>query len=250
MRRFLRRVPDGGGRNLVIDPATLPGLELYLRSDRGIASADGAPVALWQDQSGNARHAGPSLGTAPTYHTSGIEQSPSGKPGVSFNGLLDGMEGIWPAISTAQGFTAYIVADVYARVNAFGEQVFWEGGGGARPRLNHDFFFAGQEFFTMTDTVFGTRNYGFTQFGYHDFIFVCLPPPGLGGGDNLGYIDGSTTGPSVIDWDWGPPGPVYSLGFAGSRNCKMDLFALLVFSRGHSAGTVAGVRAYLRSQFG
>lgn len=252
MRRFLRRVPEGGGLN-VINPASLPGLELYLRSDMGIAVADGAPVPLWLDQSGNARHAGPSLGTAPVYHTSGIQQSPSGKPGVSFNGLLDGMVGIWQAtISNTLGFTAYIVADVYARVNGTGEQTFWEGGGGARPRLNHDKFFGGNEFLLMEDTDFGPRDYGFTQFGYHTFTFVCIPPPGGGGGANLAYIDSDAkTQPlPMIDWGWGAPGPVYSLGFAGSRNIKMDLFALLIFSRGHSAGTVAGVNGYLRSIFG
>ena len=234
-----------------INPLSLPGLELYLRSDLGIVAVDGAPVNSWADQSGNGRNAGLSLGTQPTYHSTGATLSPSGKPAVTFNGLLDGMVGTWPALSTAAGFTAYILARAKPIVNGFTSQTFWSSQG-AHPNLIQDLFFGGQDFLLMQDTDFGNRNYGLTQTGYHDFEFVCLPPPGVGGGDNLGYIDGVTTGPSIIDWGWTAPGPNYQLGFNGAANCNMDLFAIAIYSIGHDASTVAGVRRFLRSggQFG
>lgn len=250
---FGQRVQGSQGRP-GINPLSLPGLELYLRSDLGIVAADGSPVATWLDQSVHARNATPSLGTMPVYHSTGASLSPSSKPTVTFDGLLDGLDGVWPALSTAQGFTAYILARTRIPINGFNVQSFWSGFG-ARPRLKHSFLNVGPPQYEMLlqDTTFGNRFYGVSLFGYNDYEYVCLPPPGIGGGDNLGYQNGETIGPSIIDWDWSAPGPNYTLGYGGgSDNCNMDLFAIAIYSIGHDAATVAGVRRFLRSagQFG
>lgn len=249
MRRFLSRIPDSRG-DMVINPASLPGWELSLRSYQGITVTDGASLTIWADQSGHGRDTHASLGTLPTYHSTGVKLSPSGKPCVTFNGLLDGLDGVWPAtILAATGFTAYVVARTRLPINGFNAQSFWSSNG-AHPNLIQDLLFAGQDFILLQDTVFGNRNYGLTQFGYHDYIWTCIPPSGAGGGANLAYIDGVTNGPSIIDWDWAVPGPNYQLGYNGSANCNMDLFSIDIFSRGHSAATVQGVRGYLRGVFG
>lgn len=255
MRRFLRPVNEGAGQPKAINPASLPGLELYLRSDLGISAADNTTMGGangWLDQSGNARNCSVTIETPPTYHSTGPLLSPKGKPCVSFNGTTNGMHGPWPAtIVASTGFTAYVVARLYATVNGFGTQTFWESQG-SRPAIIANFDNPAPTNLEMLlrDDVFGFRFYGVSPLGYNDWVYNCIPPVASASGPNRGYINGVRGAASSINWNWTNPIGNYNLAYQGSTNCKMDLFALVVFSRGHDAGTVAGVRAFLRGIFG
>ena len=88
---------DGPRRQTWTPPkATGAGLKLWLRADRGLfqdsggttpATADGDPVGLWQDGSGQGNHV--SQATASKRPTLRLGVTPSGRPVVRFDGVDD-----------------------------------------------------------------------------------------------------------------------------------------------------------------
>jgi PKD repeat protein len=70
------------------DPASLPGLVLWLQSDALTGLADGAPVATWPDRSGAGNHASQAVAAKRPTFRSGVV---NGLPGVSFDATDDGL---------------------------------------------------------------------------------------------------------------------------------------------------------------
>ncbi|HYO48056.1 MAG TPA: S8 family serine peptidase [Gemmatimonadota bacterium] len=70
------------------DPASLPGLVLWLQADALTGLADGAPVTTWPDRSGAGNHAAQAVASKqPTYRNGVV----NGLPAVSFDATDDGM---------------------------------------------------------------------------------------------------------------------------------------------------------------
>ncbi|HJU87206.1 MAG TPA: S8 family serine peptidase, partial [Gemmatimonadota bacterium] len=70
------------------DPASLPGLVLWLQSDALTGLAEGAPVATWPDRSGAGNHASQAVASKrPVYRTGVV----NGLPAVQFDAADDGM---------------------------------------------------------------------------------------------------------------------------------------------------------------
>lgn len=94
-------------RSRDFSPADIPGLALWLRADAGVlnpagtAAINGDPVATWQDQSGNARHA--TQGTTarrPTLVTGVL----NGRPAVRFDGVDDLLGGALSGVISTSVF--------------------------------------------------------------------------------------------------------------------------------------------------
>jgi hypothetical protein len=84
-------------------------LQLRLRADLGVTLVSGK-VSQWNDQSGNGRNFGQATADArPTY----VSSAQSGKPGISFDGTDDVLEGASGAILTSSLMTA-AAGSVYA----------------------------------------------------------------------------------------------------------------------------------------
>lgn len=87
------------------DPTTIAGLALWLKADGITSLADGAAVATWPDESGNAYDAAQATASAqPTFRTNVL----NGQPVVRFDGASDFMS--TPLFSpTFSVFTHFIV---------------------------------------------------------------------------------------------------------------------------------------------
>jgi hypothetical protein len=73
-------------RATVVDPATVPGMQLRLDARAITGLNHGDPVALWLDTSGNDRHAAQiNSASRPTYRTNEF----AGQPAVRFDGVND-----------------------------------------------------------------------------------------------------------------------------------------------------------------
>src|SRR5438552_15844387 len=129
MRRFLTRIGDGGGLE-VIPPSSLPHLEIYLSGQVGIIpNTQNASLTNWADQSGNGRDFGsvPAGSIAPQVKVSGeglnpgisnIVVSADAIPRVIRNPIL-------PVFTTVRGSTQYIFAR-FVNTSADGVRVtFW-----------------------------------------------------------------------------------------------------------------------------
>lgn len=83
--------------------ASLPAFDLWLKAD-ALALADGDPVALWPDGSGNANDATAAGAARPTFHTGQINALPA----VSFDGSANVMSLTSPVVASG-AFTMYAV---------------------------------------------------------------------------------------------------------------------------------------------
>jgi len=118
---LLRRKPR-------FSPTQVPGLQLWLRSDRGLyqnsafsspASSSGDPVGGWQDQSGNGRHLlQTTAAKRPTLQTGVLNNAPV----VRWDGVDDYLAA---AFTQAQPFHLFMVGRVRA---ARAQQYFTDGG--------------------------------------------------------------------------------------------------------------------------
>ena len=70
------------------DPASLPGLVLWLQSDALTGLAEGAPVLTWPDRSGAGNHASQAVASKRPVYRAGIV---NGLPAVQFDAADDGM---------------------------------------------------------------------------------------------------------------------------------------------------------------
>jgi hypothetical protein len=91
------------GQRRAFSPAQVAGLRLWLRADLISGLSDGAAVATWPDDSGNARDAAQATAAnQPTYRTNVV----NGRPVVRFDGTDDWMS--TPSL-TFGAFTAFYV---------------------------------------------------------------------------------------------------------------------------------------------
>ena len=70
------------------DPASLPGLVLWLQSDALTGLAEGAPVVTWPDRSGAGNHASQTVASKRPVYRAGVV---NGLPAVQFDAADDGM---------------------------------------------------------------------------------------------------------------------------------------------------------------
>jgi hypothetical protein len=250
---FGTRAKGLGGR--AIDPLSLPGLELYLRSDLGIVAADGDPVASWADQSGHARNASQvTAAMQPTFHRTGPTLSPAGKPAVSFDGLAspngDNMTGTFPLgqISSTNGATFYQYARVAASVNGAGGQVIFQDDTGGRPQLRDNNFDPPNGFaFRDATGVFDLGIDTLPAIHLNSWVFVPPAPTGL----CTLFVNGAALGSHAWNYDnAGTAGYVVGANQVQNVACKMDLWVILWFSVAHDTGTRKGVELFLRRLFG
>lgn len=82
---------DAGGTGTRV-PRTIPDLALWLRADAITGCADGDPLAIWLDQSGNERNAEWGVNTQqPTYQTNEVNSLPC----LNFDNSNDGLVTPW-----------------------------------------------------------------------------------------------------------------------------------------------------------
>ncbi len=265
MRRFLRRVPDGGGLAFSLDPLSFPSLELYLRSDQ-IVGADGSGVAAWggahwPDLSTHARHAVAVVGaTSPTLRTTGLNLTPNGTQVVQYGAVLNNLRSFMGgvAISGAAGWTflAYYKSIVLSAGH------------------NNDIFYCPTgkffEYVAQSNVAFNGYNRdgrpGFdssipgpalvtwdplSTLGWHMQI-VTLNPPIVTGGTVTGTMDGTDMLPHTFtNWNVALEGDLFVGNSSGSNSdLEGTLAALLVFSQALTATQRLGVSIFLKGVLG
>lgn len=235
----------------LIDPASLPGLELYLRSDQ-VAGANGDPVVTWNDISGNARHVvrGVVAANTPTLLLPG---SPNGTRAVRFDGAADPngdyMEGsipvgFWP--DNINGYTFYFVGRFYTPINPTDGSIIWSDQTSGRPQLIMDE--AGGNRMGWRDTAATQLGGAFADDGWTTMEWVFRTPFGTSA---KVFRSGVEQASGTWNWNSFVSGPAFYLGMGPLVvSTKMDLGACLWYSRGHDDATLAGVRRWLRSFFG
>lgn len=266
MRRFLTRFPDGGGTLDSINPATLPHLELLLRSDSSdVASlADGARVPSWADQSGHARNCN-NLGGAALQPFWRASSSPKGLGLVGLEGQNnnngEALFGPTYSLTSSRGFSLYLY---YTRINTtigFSNEPLlfeWLDGFG-NFQLVED---SGAGFWTPTPPIahFDWRSQGAFPVAANDcgpvdiaaHVFSLVLPAGGAGGN--ARQDGAAIGPQQVAWTWhdNSASNTYQLGQNnGAQNTSaFRLGAVALYTDTHSIGTRIGVETYLRSTWG
>ena len=240
-------------RNLVtsgvgIDPLTLSGLELYLRSDQ-VAGSNGAAVASWTDLSSHGRTATQS--TAANKPTILVPGSANGQRLIRFDGVDDpngdvmaATTGAFPA--TTAGYSFYFYGVFRTTVNSNGGAVLWADDTNGRPQLILDE--AGGNRWGWRDN--NTR-LGGTQpaDGLAHLLTWIFTPPDDGSGTCRVYKD------SVQDvsatWAFNPAlANGYQVGSGPATvAARVDLGAVVWFSVAHNTTQQAGVEAYLRNFF-
>lgn len=250
--------PFGVGAHLskglpLIDPLSL-GPFLYLNSLLGLSLADGAPVALWPDQSGNGHDGTQGVAAQqPTYRSSGVHTSANGSPMVAFDGLSapngDNIGGTLVANpSVANGYDLLAYGRFQPAVNAFLCSVFFQDNGGGAPQVGYEDS-VGQRWFmrdgmgTFTGNAFGTGYYGSMRWRF------------VASGTTTGTVTALENGLSVFSHAYSF-NPVLSTGWGLGANqvdncaCLMDLGAFCWFTRTLTDRQADGVFRFWRRQFG
>jgi hypothetical protein len=262
MRRFLARIGEGGGPPPLIDPRSLPFLELDLDA-HNVTVGDGASISTgasaWPDASGHARNGGQSTAAArPVFHSTGPALSPNGGPAVTFDGLAvngDRLDGVFPlaAVPDTRGHTFYGVARIRANLSPFNASDLWQTDAGSVINLN-------------PETENAINKYGWREYsdGIHDtattfvagpqlLTFRFAPPQGAGQGGITSVFKGGLLLGSFTNWVWSAASATgYYLGANEVFNiaCGMDCWRFLWFSASHADGTRKGVEAFLKHQWG
>lgn len=254
-----RKVPCGGGvLPNIINPRSLPGLELDLEAWLGLSGAHNSTVASWPDQSGNARNAGndASFGNAGVMKlqtTSNL--TPSGQKTVRFSGadFPSAVVGIntnptpWPAATS--GYTFYAIFNGLATPSSSGLQILfneaagnfrWVSQGAGSKWEYRDQAGTNRDTNTTFATGWQTARAVVRAAGTVDYYIANALATWQGGWNqqwNLtpGALSGYTIGNLATN---------YVVG------AKMDLGALLWFSREHTAQQQQGVENYLRLNAG
>lgn len=256
MRRFLRRLPEGGGQ-VVFNPYSLA-WQIVLDARRITGVSDGALLASWPDSSGFGRNAAQGFaGLQPTYRQTG---SSNGKPLVDFyvGAAHHEMGGTLPigGIDAGTGFSfyAYYTQDQIDATDplapgGFNDQIIWadDNAGGWR--------MLGVRFPTTT-TKFPSAVAGSgvlqgpnpPSLGSHVMSFILIPPNGGTGVSQL-YLDGTllTTG----TWS-ANPNTAYLLATNGGGNIGLHgkVGWLSCASVAHDTATRQKVENFLRSTWG
>lgn len=190
IRAFLT-VKSSGGNPPFIDPANL-GWEVLLDSRKITGVADGAPILLWAETSGNGRDAHGVPGFEPIYR---LHSSPNGLPLADFGSVPNSqMFGTLPAIGVGNGlgfsFYAYYYLDSVPKTGSgFDSQIIFGDDTGVGFRmfgsLNQG---VGDTRSAFTSNGGGTMlDTGQAIVGSHLMSVICPPPSGSTG---FLFIDG------------------------------------------------------------
>ncbi len=253
MRRFLRRMDDGGGKALDINPATLAWQQLFdARSITGVV--DGGNITAWPDDSGHARNLIIGLGTPPVYRATG---STTGKPLADFNGGGKQMEAALPLIpiNCDLGFTciAYYTQDTVDPL---------DGGGFNAQMIGGSDISGGWRSFAVRYPVFNTPVPSYLMAaggnihaavpaitGNTTHSIRCVPPRNSTGASTL-YYNGALVATGAT-WD---AGPNTTMIVSGNASINITLKGKLAFfawqNQGYSVATIQGIERYLRRIFG
>jgi hypothetical protein len=141
MKRFLRRVPDGGGILPVINPASLQHLEIYYSGLTGVnPNTEGSDLTSWDDQSGNGRNLSVAIpgASAPLVHTT----AQGLKAGTSCIELIDGASprgkertSLPNPFTQVRGSTQYVLAKMVSGNVQVWHPFYWPIGGSNGPAL-------------------------------------------------------------------------------------------------------------------
>jgi PKD repeat protein len=146
-----------------IDPASLPGLELWISADIGLTTNLAGEVSQWNDQSGNNRNLTQSTANRRPLH---LQNHYFGKSSVKFDGINDYMD--FPAITNIR--TVFWVLAESATPSA-----------GFKCLLGHStsYDFIRGDNGTLWNTTFGDPNIlnGTTRVGFNDFNGTVTPLP-------------------------------------------------------------------------
>jgi hypothetical protein len=239
-------------QGMLVDPLALSPF-LYLNSTLGLALADGAPVALWPDQSGNG-HDG-SQGTAgqqPTYRASGVHTSVNGSPLVQFDGLNapngDNIGGALANPSVANGYDLLAYGRFLPAINALGCSVFFQDDSGGRPQVGYEDsgarkWFERDDLGTSVGDLFGPGYYGSMR-----WRFV---PATATTGTLTAFAQGVQVFTKAYQFN-----PALSGGWGLGANqvdncaCLMDLGAFVWFTQVLTDRQANGVFRFWRGRFG
>lgn len=259
MRRFLRRIGEGGGPQQVIDPASLPNLELYLRSDTIAPQADGSTMngVVWADQSGHGRDC---AANAAVLYRTGANASPRGKGLVGIDEPLFVSPG--PELQQSAGTLTFPVTRgvmLYiwylrtATTTIDGQQANIFNQGVNPGILVAD---AGGNLFSgdpghphmIWSTQAAGADLGRTVFPGTYVFDIQLPPGGTGGNARQ---NGAAIGP-VINWLTAFAGNPYFIGQSANAQftSSIRVGAIALFSDSHSIGTRIGVEAFFSALWG
>lgn len=115
-----------GGRTIIpgeVLPTALPNIVAWFKAD-SLALADGDPVNLWSDSSGNGHYCQPNVvqpSTAPTFKTNVI----NGKPVIRFNGTDNALDVDYMTPHWDTPFTYFIVANQASKATSGQLAVGW-----------------------------------------------------------------------------------------------------------------------------
>jgi len=252
----LIEVTQGSGEVETIDPVTLAGLEVYLRSDQ-VSGNEGDAVAAWADISGNGRDAAQATaGNKPVLRVT-TNLSPNGKRLIEFNTTAKEMSGSLPGspLSTSLGFTWYC----FYRINTIGvsalvgqyvmgstignyTEVFARGSAGFGYSSDTNYGFGSNQA-SNTHVATGTA----LQTGWQSLVLVQNPPTGVSGQSFL-YLNGNQIG-GPNPWNSSPNTSYAIGGTSGNGGLLGGMGAMLLFSRAHDAATRNAVVAFFRSFF-
>jgi hypothetical protein len=257
MRRFLRRVPDGGGILPAINPAGLPFLEIYLSGQVGITpNTQNASLTNWADQSGNARdfNSQPAGTIAPLVKTVGeglnanisnILTTVAATPRVVRNPLL-------PVFTQARGSTQYIFARFTNTSNEGIRVNFWPNG---NPKNGPSLIYQGSAFSFFggvpngkTAIQIGSTGFDTTQTPTDNTWYLWTLVSDTASGQKV-YLNGAllTDLGTVLytlqdEMQLGGPGITPTM--------QTEQTAYLLYTDTHSAATIKGVHAWFRGVYG
>jgi len=236
-----------------INPISL-GPFLYINSLLGLSLSNGAPVALWPDQSGNGHDGSQGVvAQQPTYRTTGGSISANGSPMVAFDGASspngDNIGGTLvsnPSVANGYDLLAYGRFRPATNINLC--SVFFQDNGGGAPQVGYEDT-AGQRWFERdaNGTQFGDA-FGLGYYGTMRWRFV---PATATTGTLTAFANGSQVFTKTYNFD-----PTLSTGWGLGANqvdncaCLMDLGAFVWFTKVLTGSQANGVFRFWRAQFG
>lgn len=249
MRRFLRRIADGGNQAVFNNLLSVP-WSVLLDSRNIVPVADGADIPLWPDSSGNGRDANPVPGFNPKYRTA---SSPKGLPLADFGPGLTGrqMFGTLPAggVGSAAGFSFYAwytIDDLQSTGNGDGQRILSVqiGSGFSLDGANFTALGNMQPAFNTSTTIKGSQ----AQTGNFVLSAICNPPSGGTGVANL-YLNGTLIGTG--NWNCNPNTTYLVSGNAGQNVTLHGKLGFAGFGpRADSDATRKNIEGYLRRIWG
>ena len=252
MRRGpFRRVADGGGIAVFNNLLSLS-WELLLDSRQIPAVADGTPIALWPDISGNGRDANPVPGFNPLYRPAGnILASPTNLPLADFGAVPNSqMFGTLPigGVGNASGFSFYSWYELDSVPSAGagdGQIVFGDDIVNGFRMIVSQFIGVGdmEVRFQFNNSVTGSV----ATTGRHTLTCICASPSGTGTMEL--FYDSVSVGTAV--WTGNPQTTYLVSGNAAQNVWFRGRLGMVGFGkRVDSASTRANVESYLRRTWG